>query len=277
MFSNAKLSSILLNAMITPKISGREASYRLLRASLHVRRSELRSRLEYWSFELLESCALESKERIFRSLIVISELISFGEQINEIEPISFKEIMTALEVIEEKITIIGDLNKNFKDFPIRQNTAKEELNNTEIRQKEEIIENNSAKYGNTTILKEESSKNTEVEEAKGFTHLLNPESFTSKNPHSFYSETPVIASTENQKAQGEEDLDVNSPRTIMRQSAILRRVRESGGLGCRLKELIEEFPQVSERTLRYDLERLINQGHVIRVGQGPVSTYLSKQ
>jgi|GEM_PF-1782457 len=271
--------------MITPHISGKDAAFRLLRASLHVRRSELRIRLEYWVFELLESCAVGDRDRIARSLSVASELIAFAEQINELDPISYQELISSLEGIEEKWKDMKELKKEdiSENFPIRQNTAKEENINTAIRQKKEILENNTAIYGNNSYKKEKevSSNSTEKEvekESRGFSHLLSGETFSSEDPRSSYlDEAPIISSSETIKnSEREEDLDNNSPRTIMRQSAILRRVRESGGLGCRLKELIEEFPQVSERTLRYDLERLINQGHIIRVGQGPVSTYLSK-
>jgi len=66
---------------------------------------------------------------------------------------------------------------------------------------------------------------------------------------------------------------------IIRQSAILQRIRQSGNLpgrqaGCRMKDIIEGFPGVSERTIRYDLERLVEDGFIERVGQGgPATSY----
>ena len=71
----------------------------------------------------------------------------------------------------------------------------------------------------------------------------------------------------------------SSPQAIIRQSAILQRIRQSGNppggeTGCRMKDIIEGFPEVSERTLRYDLERLSEQGLIERVGQsGPATSY----
>ncbi|TSC60599.1 MAG: hypothetical protein LiPW15_477 [Parcubacteria group bacterium LiPW_15] len=63
-----------------------------------------------------------------------------------------------------------------------------------------------------------------------------------------------------------------SPQAAIRQSAILQRIRQSGN--CRMKDIIEGFPEVSERTLRYDLERLSEQGLIERVGQsGPATSY----
>jgi len=70
-----------------------------------------------------------------------------------------------------------------------------------------------------------------------------------------------------------------SPQAEIRQSAILQIIRQSGNppdgeTGCRMKDIIEGFPGVSERTLRYDLERLSEQGLIERVGQGgPATSY----
>ncbi len=62
-----------------------------------------------------------------------------------------------------------------------------------------------------------------------------------------------------------------------RQSVILQFVK---GLpnGCRMKDLMERFPSVSERTLRNDLQTLISKGILERFGavQGPFSYYRVK-
>jgi hypothetical protein len=63
----------------------------------------------------------------------------------------------------------------------------------------------------------------------------------------------------------------NPPQAAMRQSAIVQKIRQSGN--CRMKDVIETFPEVSERTLRYDLERLVTEGVVEKVGQGGPSTF----
>lgn len=56
-----------------------------------------------------------------------------------------------------------------------------------------------------------------------------------------------------------------------RQSAILERVRQNGN--CRFKELQELLPDMSERTLRYDVQNLIEQGLIERAGNGGPATY----
>jgi hypothetical protein len=58
----------------------------------------------------------------------------------------------------------------------------------------------------------------------------------------------------------------NSIPSAIRQSAILDRIRQSGN--CRLKDIMEVLPDTSERTLRYDLQSLVEQNLVERVGTG---------
>ncbi|RJP44177.1 DeoR family transcriptional regulator [Candidatus Parcubacteria bacterium] len=57
----------------------------------------------------------------------------------------------------------------------------------------------------------------------------------------------------------------------IRQSAIVDKVRQIGN--CRLKDLEGLFPLTSERTIRYDLQHLTEQGVIERVGAGGPATY----
>ncbi|MFH1759323.1 MAG: hypothetical protein ABH822_02045 [Patescibacteria group bacterium] len=67
----------------------------------------------------------------------------------------------------------------------------------------------------------------------------------------------------------------NSEAALMRQSAVLKKIRQYSKIGgCRIGDLAEAFPDISERTLRYDLQKLINQKMVYRSGSmGPGTTY----
>ena len=60
-------------------------------------------------------------------------------------------------------------------------------------------------------------------------------------------------------------------KSVIRQSAILEIIRQSGN--CRLKDIQDSFHDVSERTIRYDLQNLIERGLLDRVGSGGPSTY----
>lgn len=60
--------------------------------------------------------------------------------------------------------------------------------------------------------------------------------------------------------------------SAIRQSMILERIRQSGN--CRLKDIQEVLPHISERTIRYDLQTLVEQNLIERIGNaGPLVFY----
>jgi len=63
----------------------------------------------------------------------------------------------------------------------------------------------------------------------------------------------------------------NGINSTIRQSAIIDIIRQSGKAG--LKDVLSIFPDVSERTIRYDLQKLCNQGVIGRIGNGGPATY----
>lgn len=72
----------------------------------------------------------------------------------------------------------------------------------------------------------------------------------------------------NGKGQGTNSNGINS---AIRQSNIIAFIRQCGNTA--MKELIAAFPDVSERTLRYDLQKLCEQGVIDRVGNGGPGSY----
>lgn len=86
-------------------------------------------------------------------------------------------------------------------------------------------------------------------------------------------QAPVVIASE---AVVEEDPKVNIFNGETRQMAIYELIRQFGkesGNGCRMRDLQEGFSGVSERTIRYDLEKLIEMGLIERAGQSGPSTY----
>lgn len=57
----------------------------------------------------------------------------------------------------------------------------------------------------------------------------------------------------------------------IRQGAIIDKIRQSGK--TTLKDMLVGFPEFSERTIRYDLQKLCSNGIVERVGNGGPTTY----
>ena len=103
---------------------------------------------------------------------------------------------------------------------------------------------------------------------------------------SMFSKTPLINGSISKK----EDVKINQPSVNIpskqqedsdsaktRHSAIIELIKSGNEGICRLKDLIAAFPKVSERTLRYDLQKLCEQGEIERVGNGgPASHYRIK-
>ena len=62
--------------------------------------------------------------------------------------------------------------------------------------------------------------------------------------------------------------------SAIRQSKIIDRIRQSGnGLQVGIKDILSLLSGVSERTVRYDLERLLAKGAIERMGGGGPGTY----
>jgi len=78
-------------------------------------------------------------------------------------------------------------------------------------------------------------------------------------------------SNSNHDGNGNGNGNGNGIGSVIRQSAIIEKIRQSGKTA--LKDLLSEFPDVSERTLRYDLQKLCNQGVIERIGNGGPATY----
>ena len=135
----------------------------------------------------------------------------------------------------------------------------------------------------TILVRELDSLNTAIRQfgnqADALGQLPNLESLFSKAP--FVNEAVKSApDPEPFKVKSEARQVENGNSAInaaMRQSSIINRIRQGNEKGCRLKDLIIEFSDVSERTLRYDLQRLCEQGIIERVGNGgPASHYAYK-
>jgi len=63
----------------------------------------------------------------------------------------------------------------------------------------------------------------------------------------------------------------NSAESNVRREAILSKIRQAGS--CRLRDIQEALPDISDRTLRYDIQELMVSGEVERIGGGGPATY----
>jgi hypothetical protein len=89
-------------------------------------------------------------------------------------------------------------------------------------------------------------------------------------------EEPVVVTEDVVSIRPETEVVQSVPDTaINRQTVIVEKIKDMGN--CRLKDLMEFMPDVSERTIRYDLQKLAEMGVIERVGGGgPFSFYRIK-
>jgi len=94
------------------------------------------------------------------------------------------------------------------------------------------------------------------------------------------ADKPIVQTIQSETKQAQSEIadkntEVQNPfKSEIRQSAIIAKLQEREN--CRLNELQELFPNISERTLRYDLEYLISDGFIERIGSRRNSVYRLK-
>lgn len=95
------------------------------------------------------------------------------------------------------------------------------------------------------------------------------------NSEMFNSE---ISELPNSNTDNYEEIDEFGKMNLeVRQLAILEKIKQfsvENGDGCGLKELMTAFPDITDRTLRYDLQKLALNGSIIKIGnRGPNTIY----
>ncbi len=227
------------------KQKAREISYALIRVSFYVRRGNLQSRLEDLAIELLENCAragmidgnLTNVNHALETISVLDGLVRLAHSIYEIEPVNATLLVRELDSLNSAIRQSGNPANDLGELPNLENLFSKA---PVISKKIETAKQNS--------IPEEIKLSTEV-----FSEPLRRE----------------------ERSSEERNNVGNGINTAIRQAAIVNRIKSGNGSGCRLKDLIAEFPDVSERTLRYDLQRLCDQRVINRVGNGGPASYYS--
>lgn len=219
------------------KDKAREISYALVRVSFYIKRPDLKSRLESLSFELLENSA---KAGVDDSLENLNKALSN---------------ISALDGLVRLGYSIYEIE------PVNANILVKELDglNSAIRQfgkMDEELPNFVNLFSDRPNEPEAGSQNTNSR----YVNLEELENLDSND---------VEDSAKNKNGNG------NGLNTAIRQSEIINRIKLGNGNGCRLKDLIAEFPDVSERTLRYDLQKLCEMGVIERIGNGGPASYYS--
>jgi len=222
----------------------------LIRISVYARRLEFRRRLEIIAFELLEEFFLRNIDPAIKLLNYIKEMVSFGRIIYEIEPVNadilIKEIESAILLADKfkdqdgRITPSGDIKGIFSRLPDSESKKR-------TKNKDNPAKNSES--GNP-------ANNPAIEP-----NIILPDSIDADN----IDKNPAIKDNPAKSGNGFQD-------STIRQNTIIEKIRTSGK-PIQLRDILAMFPDLSERTIRYDIQRACNQGILEKIGSGPITSY----
>lgn len=219
-----------------------EICYALVRIAAQIRRVELRSRIEKQAFAFLENVSSGDFHHALENSSAISALLKMGQALYEIESVNSSVIGGELEFVNAAMRQslgLDGLPDWQKIFPESGNSKNQPGN----------AANNSAMTRSMSDLRPPRPAVPMVSGGNGHQALTD------------------AVSTEINGSNG------NGFAATMRQSAILEKIRQSPDGQTQLKDIIAAFPETSERTMRYDLQKLCSQGLVDRVGSGGPGSY----
>ncbi len=211
---------------------GRKICLALIKISVSTRRKEFRNRLEGLAFDLIAILATDKHNEIIEKAKTVDNLIVFGEMLYEIETINAQTIR---EEVRSFVEIIEKTNlfNTAKELP----DIKDIFAANNIEKTEEFKESgkNNKEYGN------ELGKKTKL---------------------------PI----EDKENEIKDQIESELKNAAIRQQKIIESITNSSKDKIQLKDIVNDFPNVSERTLRYDLQKLCSQGIIERIGQGGPGT-----
>ncbi|TSC83082.1 MAG: hypothetical protein G01um101419_282 [Parcubacteria group bacterium Gr01-1014_19] len=215
-----------------------EICYALVRVAAQIRRPELRARIEKQAFVFLENVSSGDFSSAINNSSAISSLLKIGQALYEVESVNVSVISGELEFVNSAMRQSLGLN----GLPDWQRIFPEP--------------------GNVKTKQGNSANNPAI--SRSMSDLRPPQSGV---PNGNVQQSVDTTTSESNGMNG------NGFAATMRQSAILEKIRQSGNGQIQLKDIIAAFPETSERTMRYDLQKLCSQGLVDRVGNGGPGSY----
>ena len=238
-----------------------EISYALFRVAQILKNGSLAKQLEDQALRVLSTAILKDYAECRQVLNSTEYLLRLGTDVNLINPAN------SYLIINE----IGNFNSAIAEF---ENTAKLlNLNLEPIFSKKPIpVDSTHSTIAQAIRGSEEPSGSRRGGERSRTTSpsTMGP----SSEPQSNSSEpngSPQVDNLEKVKKENAATKSRFAGFSEARQSAIFERIRQFGN--CRLKDIQEFLPDVSDRTLRYDLQALTEQGLIEKVGTAGLSSH----
>lgn len=235
-----------------------EIAIALTRVGVYIRRPSLKTKIEHLGVQLIEDVTIGGLEEATRTISALDGLVNFGGMVYEIEPMSARVILRELSLLNSAI-------RQSLGLPANEN-------------------GNPAGAIESVFSKQQIPLNTYSNINKRQPVSMDVSSDRSISLRSAGSENGGVAATidvpvsylgtkEDANSNGNGHQNGNGINAVIRQTRIMERIRQSESKQIQLKQLIADLPEVSERTLRYDLQKLCGQGLIERVGNGGPATY----
>jgi predicted transcriptional regulator/predicted hydrocarbon binding protein len=243
-----------------------ELCYAIFRVAALVERSDLKERLERLAASLLERVSSGELE-VRKNTESLRAIIMIADGIGEIRHINSKVLLREIGRLEQMLEEIKASRTNACEFDIEKmfseasSFVKEEIKNTirsvQERKKADLQNESGRRIPN----------NSEIDRGVAKENRQNMTMHLDSATRQTNSATP-----QEKNSQGV----INNLSSEERLMAIYRRIQRGN---ASLKDLFAEFgssgSQPSERTLRYDLQRLVEEGKIVRIGNGGPGTYYS--
>lgn len=216
-----------------------EIAYALFRISAKIAESSIKEKIESEAIDLLISANAENYGKAARSVAAIDALIKFAIDLNLVSISNGDILLRELSAMNE--IVLECLDKS----------DEVDVSKFFSKSKESAIKD-VARASSSVVIR------PVWENGAGFSEK---------------SAIPRSPQQEDKEKSGNPAIVIKSGN---RQIAILDKIRQSGN--CKLKEIQDILPDCSERTIRYDLEELIERNLVERVGAGgPAVSYRIRQ
>jgi hypothetical protein len=250
-----------------------EIAYALFRISAKIAESGIKEKIETQAIDLLISINGEEYGNAAKSIAAIDVLVKFAIDLNLISLSNGDTLLREIAGMNE--TIIECLDKS-DEIDVSKFFSKP---------KDHLVKDVTSAFPATV------PSHPSITHPRPSTASTQPSIVPTHPP--FVSVPSVILregggstllspSVSQQDEKEEKDVKVHSgnpaniARSGNRQIAILDKIRQSGN--CKLKEIQDILPDCSERTIRYDLEELIERELIERIGAGgPAVSYRIRQ
>ena len=258
-----------------------EMAYALFRISAKIAESSVKEKLESCGIELLVSMNTEEYDEAAKAVVTIDALVKFAMDLNMVSisngDVLIREAAAMNEAIVENLDKSDeiDISKFFSSASQEKQgsgTSKSSLDSVVAaasrplvlpRQEMPPVHPSVTPSQFSVILPSRDTRQAPVG-----SHVF-PEG---TNPNPVLQEDGEKEEIDNQQS-GKPAVAVRSGN---RQIAILDRIRQTGN--CKLRDIQEILPDCSERTIRYDLEDLIERNLIERTGAGgPAVSYRVRQ